>query len=99
MYDGCLAVYGGVGEERVSMAHEQNVLIKKFPKEGDPAKMSPMAEWEHRNAAWDMKTDSAIAGVRRRQNRSRWTFGMPEVSDERWNSIFKHKEGRKDDNK
>jgi hypothetical protein len=70
------------------MAHEQNVLIKKYPKEGDPAKMHPMDEWAHRNRAWDMKTDSAIAGVRRRQNRSRWTFGMPNVTQERWDEIF-----------
>lgn len=72
-----------------------DIFIPKLPKEGDPAKMSPMDEWAHRNRAWDLKTDSAIRAVRKRQNTSRWTFGMPKVSQEEWDRIF----GKKDKNK
>jgi len=75
-----------------------DILIKKYPKEGDPAKMSPMGEWAHRNRAWDRKTDSAIAGVRMRQNRSRWTFTMPHISQEEWDRIFKKEKGKEEKN-
>uniref|UniRef100_A0A6M3KJ07 Uncharacterized protein n=1 Tax=viral metagenome TaxID=1070528 RepID=A0A6M3KJ07_9ZZZZ len=67
---------------------DEHILIKKFGKDPDPDKLSPMKEWEFRNNYTDQVTNRAIAGVRKRQNRARWTFGMPKVSDERWNEIF-----------
>lgn len=65
-----------------------HILIKKYPKEPDPAKLSPMKEWEFRNNYTDQVTDRAVRGVRKRQERARWTFGMPVVSQERWDEIF-----------
>lgn len=68
---------------------DEHILIKKFPKEGDPAKMSPMDEWASRNRAWDMKTDSAIGKVRKRQETTHYTFSMPRISQKEWDRIFK----------
>ena len=64
------------------------IINKKYGKDPDPSKMSPMDELHFRHDYTDAVADRAVDGVRRRQSRSRWTFGMPNVSQERWDEIF-----------
>lgn len=71
------------------MPHDEHVLIKKFGKDPDPAKLSPMDEWSYRNDYTDQVTDRAVRKVRKAQERSHYTFSMPRISQKEWDRIFK----------